>query len=612
MFKFLRKYNKYILAVGGTLLLITFLIPFAFQNLLQNLGQGSATWATVGRENPRKINVGERNRVQREMRLLDSARDQLQMPVPIDRAEYWFLLSLEAQQAGLIPAPATVLPTEQGQQLLIALAAISGESVPFVRQTVAKLQGVQQLMRLYLDGDKYSDRRLKQLARRLFHRVTLQPLVIVASPDGPGNYSERQLAEQLEKYALVAPGEGEMGFGYRLPDRARIEWLAVSAESVREMIRNSDQLDPVALRVHWAREAKKGRFSEPDDSTVPDEVREDLLARLTTRTLDTIARDANDRLRFARRGFGSSGGYVTIPDGWQGLSLQQIGLDIQAEYDIALPEYHAIGDRWLTAEGLAELDGIGAATSDKFGTTPIGLATLVMAARTLEGSSMIPSQTGIAGPSLRGADGSVFVYRITATDPTRAPESVDEVHQELIADLNRLGDYRRLTETVQAIRQIAITDGLLALAMQYDTAVDAPTSVTLGFGANLPVIGQDQQVIESIIDHAMALPADTPFAELPDRDRVLVLPVEDRLSLLVVRLTDQSPLTRENFRTYVQYGIVQSKILSEETVEQDLDQGAFGYEALAARYDFKLTRGDDAAAVDETTPTDDTPADAGF
>ena len=31
MFKFLRKYDKWILAVGGTLLMITFLVPQAIQ-----------------------------------------------------------------------------------------------------------------------------------------------------------------------------------------------------------------------------------------------------------------------------------------------------------------------------------------------------------------------------------------------------------------------------------------------------------------------------------------------------------------------------------------------------------------------------------------------------
>ncbi len=39
MFKFLRKYNKYILAVGGTLLLITFLIPTAITGLAQRSAQ---------------------------------------------------------------------------------------------------------------------------------------------------------------------------------------------------------------------------------------------------------------------------------------------------------------------------------------------------------------------------------------------------------------------------------------------------------------------------------------------------------------------------------------------------------------------------------------------
>ena len=55
MFKFLRKYNKYILAVGGTLLLITFLIPYAFTNVLQGMGQGKSTWATVGLQQREKI-----------------------------------------------------------------------------------------------------------------------------------------------------------------------------------------------------------------------------------------------------------------------------------------------------------------------------------------------------------------------------------------------------------------------------------------------------------------------------------------------------------------------------------------------------------------------------
>ncbi len=601
MFKFLRKYNKYILAVGGTLLLITFLIPYAFTNLLQGMGQGRSTWATVGLEKRQKISYRELSLVQREMRLLDTAAAQLQLPVPVDRAEYWYLLSREATQAGLVPAPSTILQTEQGQTQLALLAAITGESVTFLQQTLAKVQGVQQLQRLYLDTDKYSDRRLKSLARRLYHRVNVQPLVIKASAEGDGQHSRQALAEQLEKYAEIVPGEGAMGFGYRLPNRARIEWMVIPADSVRAMIETSDDLNPVALRKHWRLNAD--RFPNPQAGTeIPPEVREDLLEKLTAETLARIGRRAGERLQSARR-LPKHSGYVEIPDGWEGLAFQQLALDLQAEYGIALPEYKAIGNRWLTADELAVIEGIGAATTNKFGDQPVGLAALVMGARSLEGSAMIPIQAEIAGPLLKDRDGSIYMFRITDTDADRAPESVDEVMQQLVTDLNRLDNYRKLSDTAEGIRKIAISDGFLALAMQYDTPVEPTTSMTLGFSSSIPVIGE---AAETIIDHAMALPRDVPMSDLPEDDRVLVIPLENRLSLLVVHLLDQSPLTEEDFRTYMQYGLVQSKLISDEIRDVDPDESAFGYKALAERHGFELTTGD--APTTQPAETDE----AGF
>ena len=608
MFKFLRKYNKYILAVGGTLLLITFLIPFAFTNLLPRMGQGRGTWATVGLDKRQKISYGDLQLVQIEMRVLDSAAAQLQLPIPIDRAEYWFLLSREAEQAGLVPATATILPTDQGAQQLALLASVINlppawsldYRVHFIRQTLAKVQGVPQLQRLYLDSDKYSDRRLKRLARRLYHRVNLQPLVIEASAEGDGQHSRQALRKQLEKYADVVPGAGEMGFGYRLPPRARIEWLVIPTDTVRAMIDAGDKLNPVALRVHWRRNIAS--FPDPQpDTEIPPEVRDDLLEKLTKETLTSLGRSATEPLQSARR-LDKDGDYLKIPDGWQGLAFQQLALDLQAEYGIALPEYHAIGNRWLTADELTELEGIGAAITNKFGNEPVGLSALVMGARSL-GRSAMPIQIGIAGPLLHGRDGSIFIFRITDTDADRAPASVDEVMQQLVTDLNRLENYRKLADTAQSIRQVAANDGLLALAMLYDTAVDRTTSMTLGFSASLPVIGGAPEAAEAIIDHAMALPRDVPLSDLPEEDRVLVFPLADQLSLLVVRLLDQSPLTEEDFRTYMQYGLVQSRLLNEEISDLDPDESAFGYKALAERHGFELTAGDVAttqpAATDE-------------
>ena len=76
--------------------------------------------------------------------------------------------------------------------------------------------------------------------------------------------------------------------------------------------------------------------------------------------------------------------------------------------------------------------------------------------------------------------------------------------------------------------------------------------------------------------------------------------------LLVARLVDQTPLTQEVYQTYLQYGLVQNKLLSEE-VDTDDPQREFGFDALAERHAFKLTREDTA-----TTQPDDTPVEAGL
>ncbi len=608
MFKFLRKYNKYILAVGGTLLLITFLIPTAITGLAQRAAQRGGTWATVGREKQRKVSSDELRLVQREMRVLDAAGAQLQMSIPIDRAEYWYLLTLEAKDAGMIPAPGTLFATDQGRQQLDFVAVGAGlkpdeKGRAFVRQTLANVQGVQQLMQLYIDGDKYSDRRLKHLARRLYHRVTVRPVVIEASADGGSIHTEQELADQLDKYAEIAPGEGEMGFGYRLGDRAGIEWLAIPADTVREMIGNSDQLNRVALRKHWRLESEKGRFDPPDPGApVPDAVRDDLLELLTLETVDKIERAAYFQIRDARRGLVERNGFEVLPDGWEGLSFQQLAMDLQSEYGIALPHYQSTGSLLLTSDELGDLDGIGTATSDKFGQIPVGITTLVMGARAFGSSAVIPIQQGVAGPPLRDAEQGVYLFRITATDVSRPPTSVDEVRDQLITDLNRLEDYERLVANAPGIRQVAVADGLLALAMQYDTPVKRSTSVTLGLSAFLPGIGTNEAIVEAIVDHAMTLPRDVAVADLPEQDRVLVLPVEDSLSLLVVRLMDHTPLTQDIFQTYMQYGIVQSRLVADEVAMDDPKQ-EFSFEALADRHAFKLTRSEDAATTqpDEST-----------
>ncbi len=587
MFKFLRRYSKYILAVFGTLLLVTFLIPFAFTELLPAEGRTGGTWARIGPEH-RKVSAAELGKVQRELQLLQRAQ-MLSGIEGLDRPEYWFLLTREAQDSGFITAPGPS-GNPQEEQLITMLSAATGEDPQFIRETMARLQGVGRMLNAYLDPSAYSDRRLKHLASRMFHNVSADVAVIAASEPGtPHEFSEQELADQLAKYGDAAPGEGDMGFGYRLPDRVKLEWLAVSADAVAAMIARSDRLNAVELRKHWRRGAAEKGFPEPSAAAeIPQMVRDDLLKRLTDETLEDIAKFAGDQLRMQRRELVQRGGYFEIPEGWLGLDFQQLALKVQGEFGVDLPEYHAVGDRWLTLEDLAALPDLGTAATDKFGATPQPLPQLVAAAKEFGGSPTVLIQQGIAGPPLRGSDSSIYFFRITEIDPARPPRSVDEVREQLVADLNRLAHYRELIETAETIRQEAAAQGLIATALDYDTTVEAAPSLSLGFATQLPKIGDDEAAVTVIIDRALQLPQNVPVGSLPPSDRILAIPVEAKLSLLLVELTQQRPLTDEMYKRFAAGGVIQNALLQEEIQDGNPIQQAFSYEALVARHQFEL------------------------
>jgi len=596
MFKFLRKYNKYILAVFGTILMVTFLVPFAFTKFLAQSTSRGTKWATLGPDGGEKLTVTDLDNARRELRLLKALGQAVPLFDDLDSPEHWYLLVREAESAGLVGGMA-VSQLAQSPEALGQLVQVTGENPRYILQTLAKLTGIGGLVQLYVGGSpysqslpsgRYSDRRFKHIAQERFHRVRAQFVVIEASPpDEPAAYTDSQLQEQMDKYAEDMPGAGEMGFGYRLPDRVKLEWLVVSADSVRAVVADSDELNPVALRKHWRRNA--GRLGQPQaDADVPDNVRDDLLDTLTEQKLSDISRSGYNQLRREQRTLGQGGGSSELPEDWEGLSFTQLAESLQETYGVSLPEYHAAGGQWLWQKDIADLEDIGLATTTKFGQLPTGLTALVMAAKEFGGDDTIPMQRGLAGPPLEGDDGSIYFFRVTDTDPSRAPRSIDEVRDAVVADLGKLDAYQHLSESTAVIEIQARELGLLSIAMAYDTVVE-PTRSLSRAGSTLPKIGQQEQAVELIVEHARSLPANTAIDELAEEHRTFVLPIDDRLALLVVRLTSQRPLTETSYTQQAQTGLLQFTITLPETTERRNEAvEAFSFDALADRYNFSL------------------------
>ena len=139
------------------------------------------------------------------------------------------------------------------------------------------------------------------------------------------------------------------------------------------------------------------------------------------------------------------------------------------------------------------------------------------------------------------------------------------------------------------IEREARQEGLLAVALANDTVVERARTFSPGSAVSLPKIGKHEPTIQTIIDRARRLPPDQPIDELTEEQRTFVVPVEDRLALLLVRLIRQRPLTEISYTQQAQSGLLQLAIMFPEAQERRTEAvEAFAFDALAARHNFKL------------------------
>lgn len=619
MFKFFRRYNKWILAVGGTLLLVAFLLADTLPQMAGGAGRRGATWATVG-PNERALTNEDLLGIQRELDLLrrvgqgSPVFEQLFALGALNSPEHWYLLTREAEQAGLIagPSEAMLLLGQDYEAGLGLLVQQTGYREDEILRALARVNGVWRLFGNYqsvlLD---MSDRRLKHVAALLYQRAAADVVAITASADAVDyEPTEAEIESQMAQYADVRPGAGEGPFGYRLPDRAQLEWLHVPADSIRALVEASDDMNRIALWQHWSRNTDI--FGEVnDEGDIPDEVREDLLNTLMGAKADEIGRFASEALRRPRRGLPQEGGYYQLPDDWaqQQANFADAALEIQERYDIALPTYRNLGDRWVSVDELESLEGINLAGTTRFGPQRVRFPRLVRSLKEFGGEETIPIQRGIASPPLTDGSHNLYIFRVTDADPSRPPASVDEVRDDVVRDLRRIAHYEQIASELDSIEQTAIEQGLLRVGLKYDVA---PNRFTLSLAdpqtlqiyqaigrqmevvpTSLPGIGAHEPTVRTILERARALWASsTPLHEQPESQRVVTVPVETHLTVIVARLASVQPVTASTYRTEVESARLQQLLLNEEVPIEDVFVGAFSAEALAARHNFTVQRSD--------------------
>ena len=525
MLKFLRKYNKWLLVVFGSFLMVSFLAPQAIQQIgQQQLGRTTAV--VDGRE----ISVGERQRIAGEHAALGQFFDQLEQlgigtqlrPAIGANEEHWLLLSHAAEAGGYVGGPTNganwaletfVQPMAQaffqideqrrrfGQEVpersfeqyvelseaqLLQMMRIAGSAIvmggPDAFETaLAKLQGVLGMLDAYAGANRVSRPRTLRDAQRLLDQVVVDVALIPAGlgvgPNAP-EPSEADLVEHFLQYRDTRSDQSEDGVGYRQPPRVKLEWLVLDPESIARGTRVND----VEVRA----ELKRNRAEYPEDEQealelIRSRTRTAQAERLVAQARSLIRGDVQKSLEGLRR----VGQFYEVPAGWEPMRMAAIAEDVQRTLGIALPEVTVRDREWLTRSGLSQLPGIGTAAV-RVGAEAMGFPEAALSVREIAEAAGLEMplalQVRVPATSAEAVDarGRIYFFTILDARGESPADRMDEIREQVVQGYNALRGLETLREQQSVILETVKIDGLDALKGLYDPAEDAEDAAERG------------------------------------------------------------------------------------------------------------------------------------
>lgn len=513
MLKTIRKYNKLILAVGGTLLLISFLIPQA----IQQIGQAS-TGRTIGTIGGRSISAGEYDLAVRELRAVREFYGQLGgfgvgFPLPIDRnesVEHWMLLTREAEMAEMVGGPdegARLLPVfarqltrmvyeqqfrERAEQAMAqdpegvrqteaeamtllsrVKASVSSQarlSEADFNNALAKLQGAVRLVSAYRSAERISDARAVAIARNYGDRVIVDSAFLSARrlADQDATPDDQALRAHFERFRAMRPGEGEFGIGYRLPPRIKLEWIEISRPALREVVRVS----LIDATKHWqqSRDRFPGEFDE-ERARVEEELRSARVDRIFSTAENTV----RSAILSAVRPLNQRSGYFELPEDWDQRRpdfievAERVVENVRETHGVVMPTpaVYIRDDEWLDGSRLARLPGIGRAQI-RFGQQTAQFAQAAMAVRALAGENPLALQLRVPSTDVvaESFDGSRYYFTVLDAAPETVPERIEDLLDPDQVRINTLAlrRYQELVDSAETFREAVASEGLQAFA----------------------------------------------------------------------------------------------------------------------------------------------------
>ena len=633
MRKFLQDYGKQVLAVVSVLLMIAFFLPAGFKRM------GSSDNPVIGKLGSDKLYSRDAYNGKQAFEMLQKQRvdfmgrslaDLMLGPIAVSQIsahpDLFALLVKEAQRMGVTVSKDRVneiiqnyLPpqAQQDEDRLDALrfALEQGMLVQNAFERAASVVKVSQPLRQH------------ELARQA------QAISVNLVEYDAAKYSAKiqppttqQIQEQFTKFrdnlrGNANPTTNPFGFGYKYPDRMKLQYVAVPRMEVRRAVEASQeprrwdidaykhytQNQHLYPTTQQAAPATQKAFSlestRPASTTRPfpevqSEIRNQLISSKTDQLQAAIFEKIQTTLasdymayRAAPRAAGATQP-TTVPASslkapYNSFDyLQALANQIQQLYKVR-PTVVSLHDRYITPEEILRVPGLGEVRIGQENLSAyLGSSVAVFNAAVAPGSEANLLHLYQPSPPLADALGNVYMLRVTDAQRARAPDAIvevlDQVRQDLLtaqAYALAKADAQKLLNTskVGGLRSAAQASGLSVITT--GTFLNRPTEPIAGYALSGPAKTQFLNEAYKLLSTSPAHPGAQPI-------RLIELPQIAKLD--VAELASVSPMWSAD-RAHLAAEDAANAAASEQIAQFMRDW--FDYNAVVARLDYKPTEG---------------------
>lgn len=653
MTKSLRKYNKWILAFGGALLMVTFL--FSGNNNPFQRDPGNMVVAEV---TGRSIKQKDRLRAAQEFDALKGFAPMLiEGQLGIKNDTHWMLLADEAEKAGLVGERAdgvSWIPelaqdevvgeymARFGPQVLRMLSPemIKGEiekrqatleqfrpqaaararlQLEQFDHALSRLRGVVRLVNSYSEAARMSDKAALVEARAQMEGVLADGLAIPASllADTAPEPADEQVRAHFKQYMTVKPGTGEMGFGYIQPNRVKLEWMTVDAKILADSI----VIDPVAV----SKKYQLDRKTYPGEYAVEKaKIEQELRLARRDELLREIDSAYTSFVRASTRGMPTEAGVRKLDASWDAKrpTMEQLAAEIvrrvadASGVTVPAPRVESRATTWTRLDRLGSLPGIGRATFQS-GARQGRLADVVSTAYEFNPAAPLSLQARVPFDQfLSDSDGNRYYFTILETRAESSPDSVDEIRADVVRDLKELWAFEQLKARLPQLESQAETAGLEAVAATFArpttkdaTGKDVPAVPAPEIDRRVSITGERAansdfnapEVRDAAIAALHALGPTT--AASPDNvaQRTFSAAIPAKRSITIVQILAPTPLAIEDIRLLGR-PFVRNMVQEESRIAAPDAGWPFSFDEVKKRANYRARGGEEEPSAPAAAP----------